>query len=164
MKNILIVLILLLILIASCTKGRTSTGDKSGTSSGSAADCGSDFGCLADAAETCSLAKLTKTETRNIQGYEITAKTYFEIKGMESNKCLLYLKTEKIDVVFPPETTEQQISDMKAIYKQLEGRDGTCRFDQDNLVIILSKWKDGLLSTSDLKGTQCEGPYFKTTL
>jgi hypothetical protein len=123
-------------------------------------DCGSDLDCFITASQNCQPANITHTITINIFGVEQTTTSYYEIKGLEAGKCIFYLRTEKIDLTFPPETPQDIVDQEKEIYKKLEGRDGTCKFNTNDLTAMLNRWKVGNFSTEDWDVAECQGNLF----
>lgn len=125
-------------------------------------DCGTDLDCFIQAAANCNLAKVTHTATINFSGIKQTTTSFWEIKGRELNKCIFYLRTEKIDLTFPPEVPQNVVEQQKEIYKKLEGRDGTCKFNTNDLAAMLSRWKEGNYNggaSCTLKGDKWECTY-----
>jgi hypothetical protein len=125
-------------------------------------DCKESFDCFIESSKNCTPAKMRyKTPTVEIFGAKITAQSFFAIKGKENNKCLLYLKTEKADIEFPQDAPKELVDQYKAIYKALEGRDGICKFETEELKKLLEKWKEGKFSSSDFDNADCQGKYFE---
>lgn len=124
-------------------------------------DCGTDFDCLIEASKNCSPATLTFTMPLGIFGMIITTTTFYEIKGMEENKCVLYLRTEEQNIRFSDEMVQQMLTagatqeqirqqeqeSNKIADELIEGLDGICRFDSaDDLASLLNKFKGGTFS------------------
>jgi len=142
-------------------------------------DCGASIDCLISASKTCSPAKAISTVTVDIFGVKQTTNSFLEIKGEEAGKCIFYLRTEKIDLVFPSSTPQEVINQQKAIYKKLEGRDGTCKFNPGDLTAMLTRWKEGNFQSGtvsckltpsgnvckteggDFGVAECQGTYFE---
>lgn len=144
-------------------------------------DCKNSFECFIQASRNCKLSKITNTLTADIFGVKQTTSSYYEIKGLESNKCIFYIRTEKIDLSFPPEVPQETVNEQKQLYKKLEGRYGTCNFNTNDLVAMLSRWKEGNFEggascslvesnwectyTGDFEVAQnCQGDYFSQQL
>jgi len=127
-------------------------------------DCGTDFDCFIAASQSCEQAKGTSQITTTIFGVQQTTASSLEIKGIQSGKCLFYLKTEKIELTFPPSVPQDTVQQQKDIYKKLEGRDGTCKFNTTDLTAVLTRWKAGNFSTEDFKVAECEGSYFSNQI
>lgn len=134
-----------------------------------AVDCGTDLDCFIQASQNCDLAKVTHTATFNIFGMEQTTISSFELKGIESDKCIFYLKTESVDVKYADElvqqmltsgSTEEQIQEQEQEANERadtsEGLDRTCKFNKDDLTSMLNKWKIGTFSTEDWDVAECE--------
>ncbi len=125
-------------------------------------DCGTDIDCLITASQNCKPAKVNYTSTINMFGMLIVTTTFYEIKGTEANKCILYLRTEKQDINFSEElvqqmltggATQEQIQQQKQEANRqtelIEGRDGICKFNSNaDLTSLLNKWKKGTFSGS----------------
>ncbi len=127
-------------------------------------DCGTNLDCFITASQNCKPSKVTNTITTKIIGVEQTTTSFWEIKGLEENKCLFYIRTEKIDLIFPPEFSQEIVNQQKEIYKKLEGRDGTCKFNTNDLTSLLNRWKVGSFSTEDWAVAICEGTKFVQTI
>jgi len=123
-------------------------------------DCGTNMDCFIQASRNCNPAKVTHIVTTDIFGVKQTTTSYLEIKGLEAGKCIFYLRTEKIDLTFPPGTPQNIIDEQKEIYKKLEGKDGTCKFNTNDLTAMLNRWKLGIFSTGDFEVAECQGKYF----
>lgn len=123
-------------------------------------DCNSDIDCLIEASKDCTPAKMLYSVTTKIFGVTQNTSSYFEIKGLESNKCIFYLRTENIDLEFPEDTSEDIIREQQMLYDELEGRDGICKFLKDDLTKLLDNWKVGNFSSEDFSSAECEGEYF----
>ena len=110
-------------------------------------DCLENFDCFIQQAQSCKLSKLKfTTQPIDISGIMQTTTTFYETKGAEAGKCVLYVKTLQADA-----NRQADIA---------EGLDGTCRLNANDLVAMLSKWKQGTFSSEDLKTEECEGTMF----
>jgi len=127
-------------------------------------DCNNDLGCLAKESENCNPSKVVNNNATDLFGVRQTTTSFFEIKGMELNKCVFYIRTEKIDLIFPPAVSQEIVNQQKEIYKKLEGRDGTCKFITGDLTAMLVRWENGHLSSDDFKTAECNGKYFDKSL
>lgn len=136
------VLVVTVIVIVGVFAFLTPTAQKS-TKPPASIDCGTDIDCFIAASQNCKPAKVIYTNTVDIFGVKHTTTSYYEIKGLKAGKCTFYLRTEKIDLTFPPETPQDIVEQQKEGYKKLEGRDGTCKFNINDLTAILRKWKAG---------------------
>jgi len=142
-------------------------------------DCKQNLECLIQASTDCKPAKVIHTVTIDIFGVKQTNTSFFEIKGSEINKCNFYLRTEKIDLEFPPNIPQEIVNQQKEIYKKLEGRDGTCKFNTSDLTEVLTRWKEGNFESGnvsckltpsgnvceteggDFGAAECQGTYFE---
>ena len=138
-------------------------------------ECGIDFDCFIVASEDCSRSNVTHTSTLNLSIFGIlqTSTSYFELMGIELKKCVFYQRVESINVTFTDEMLQlllsqnatqeeidqaiQQANDEADI---MEGKDGTCRFDTDDLTAMFNRWKEGTYSSSDYENATCEGDLF----
>lgn len=120
--------------------------------------------CLITSSRNCSPAKLIYSLTIDISGIKQTTTSFFEIRGVQSGKCVFYLQTEKIDLIFPPDTSQETVNELKEAFKKIEGRDGTCKFNAGDLTALLNEWKLGNFSTEDFNVAECEGNYFSQEL
>lgn len=133
------------------------------------------YNCFIDAARSCTKSKFSLTTNINWFGVEQTSTNYYEIKGMQSNSCLFYIKSESADLSYNDATVQsflgngmsqeeinQQEQELRNVLKTVEGKDGTCRYDSTNqLVELLNGWKQGDFSTEDFDNADCSGRYFE---
>ena len=131
--------------------------------------------CFIDAARNCQKAKTKFTSEVNIFGIEQKTFSNYELKGMQSGKCVFYFITENVELKFSEELVQQMKSggaSQAEIDKQLEesqnlatthieGKDGTCNFETQRLVSLFTQWKKGTFSTKDFKDVDCSGRYFE---
>lgn len=68
----------------------------------------------------------------------------------------MYQQIKKIDLTFPPNVPQETVNKQKEIYKEFEGTYRTCKFNKDDLVSLLIKWKAGSFSTKDFDVAECE--------
>ena len=126
------------------------------------------FDCFIDASENCELAKLLNTATVDVTGMITTATTYMELKGIESNKCIYYQRTESVSIEFTDVLvqqmlgsgyTQEQINQQEQTannnVQQSVGLQQTCKFNQVDLTAMLNRWKVGNSSTGDWSVAQC---------
>lgn len=117
--------------------------------------------CLANAAQTCQAAQLTLNGTINLFGVTASSSTYYQIKGLSSNKCQLYLKQGVTSLTFPPGTPQDIIDQANASVKKFDNTDGNCLFmNNSDLAAIFTNWANGHFSTNDFSTGQCSGTYF----
>ncbi len=148
-------------------------------------DCGDDFDCFIDASENCNKSKLKHSLTLNLFGVEQTTSKTYKILGTESDKCILFLRTDSIDLGFPEDAgmPQEEIDKQKEMYDALEDREGICKFETKDLTDMLKKWKQGNFDSGEVscslksegktecttKGgdfgvAECEGTYFVVDL
>ncbi|MFH1500591.1 MAG: hypothetical protein ABIE22_01455 [archaeon] len=128
-----------------------------------------DFKGFISASKNCQLASLAHPSTVILDGIQRTNTNYYEIRGMEAEKCLLFIERKDIQVSyteffksqllssgFTEDQIIQQENSLKELNTLLIGTNSTCRFEKDDLVEILEKWdKDGF-RISDLFLAQCQ--------
>lgn len=157
-------------------------------------DCGSWDCFIFYASENCDLTSYTNTSTINLFGLDITTTTYYEIFEGQSNNCSLRLRIEEQHVNYTDELVQQMLgagATQEEIDQQelesnimsdlLEGREGVCEFINNNLITLLTKFKNGNfeggVSCNSLSGDwdctysgdwelaeSCEGEYFSSEL
>lgn len=132
------------------------------TAAGSGNSCGTDMDCFYAAADQCDETEVTQTVTMNLFGVEQTTTTFYRIDGVDGGKCVLYLRTEKIDLVFPPEVPKETVDEQKALYKTREGLSGICKFTPSEMTSLMTRWSEGSYSTEDFANADCTGPYFES--
>jgi len=142
-------------------------------------DCKQDLECLIQASVGCEPAKVIHSVITDNFGIKQTTVSFIEIKGLEAGRCNFYLRTEKIDLVFPADIPQEVINQQKEIYKKLEGRNGTCGFNTGDLTAMLTRWKKGIFESGavsceltpdgniceaeggDFGAAECQGTYFE---
>jgi hypothetical protein len=111
------------------------------------ADCGEDLNCFIEKSKNCDLAKINYRATIRVFGMEQAVVFFFEIKGMESEKCLFYMRREEIDLKFTSELiqkmldrglTEQEIQQQEQesnnLARNQEGATRACSSDTTDLI------------------------------
>jgi hypothetical protein len=150
------------------------------------------YGCVISAAENCELVEYEVHSTAVLFGVQTNSVDHFEIKGMESGKCVYYLVHEDVSLIFTEETinsyleqgqTQEQIDqmehDMQNLLLQIIGNDGICLFDPPDLVDTFNLWANGQVNsgvhceifgdnicipTGDLEVAECSGNYWGGSL
>ena len=146
----------------------------------------SNYDCFIAASQDCQLAELSSTMSI-IFGMAITATTNMQLKGLESDKCAYVQEVESYNVEFTDEyvqemldggSTQEEIDQAEQeandSAQDLVGVELTCKFEQDDLTAMLSRWKTGEFHggtscqlnfdggehdceyTGDFEGAQCE--------
>ncbi|MBI5229668.1 hypothetical protein HY991_06170 [Candidatus Micrarchaeota archaeon] len=136
-------------------------------------DCKTDLVCLIDLSRDCLPAKAAQVSKANQLGVLQTITYLLETRGMENNKCIFYVRTEKIDLnyssnlvnkLLAENLTLEQIKtkeeEANKVVDAAEGTDGTCRLEATDLVTVLAKWKASAFSSDDLKDARCMGRMF----
>lgn len=114
--------------------------------------------CFISALSDCSLANFTNAETINVFGIDTTTITYYELKGIQEDKCNFYLRIAGNEVSYSNELiqqlldgglTQEEINQQEELSGEqitsLIGRDGTCEVDLDVITNYFSKLKEGTL-------------------
>jgi hypothetical protein len=145
-------------------------------------DCGTDLGCLADQATTCTPSAVAYTLTLDfgflmgLQSGLLSSTTdtlRLQPDPAGSDACQFNLRVQRVENRLLPEAaqalkergasqadidaTQQNLSDSS---KSLEGRSGTCLIAPDDLASMLQAWLAGNFSTDDFSAGSCQGPYF----
>jgi len=124
-------------------------------------DCKDSLECFASSVEEGKLSQVLYSSTVNILGaFNQTSTSYLEIESYESGQCSLYLRHVNASAEYPAGTPQSVIDTSKQAYATLEGKEGTCVFNQEELVSLLNRWEGGLISTSDFDVANCTGNYF----
>ncbi len=142
-------------------------------------NCDKSLDCFISASKMCNPAKVVYTPRLDMFGLKINATYILEIKGIEENKCTLYLRLEKYDLESSPDFPQEALNQQKGIYKKLEGMDGICKFNKnEDLTAMLKRWQEGIFNvsascvltaegfncksqTEDFKNAECKGKYFE---
>jgi len=119
-------------------------------------DCGQDWNCFIGASQNCELSKMLATSTINLFEMLITASTFSELKGIETNKCVYYQRTEAMNIKFSEALIQQMLSEGSTqeqinqaeqsandSAQQTIGIEQTCKFVSVNLTTMLQKGKQG---------------------
>ena len=141
-------------------------------------DCKSNFQCFIDASKNCEKTKVKKTYKTNVLGVEKTISNYYELRGIEDDKCLFYLRVESIDIEYSKELIWSMIDSgiSKDVIKQREkveniqtnakeGSEETCKIKTSDLTSVLETWKSdslkvGIFPNEVLSYAGCRGSYF----
>lgn len=138
-----------------------------------AVDCGNDLNCFISKASYCAQANLTYSQN-NIEflGWVQNQTYYYEIRGEESRKCILYTKlisssgsysaTVVKDLLQQNMTMDkinQQVQNANKILAQASGQDGICKYQINSLVSYLNGLTKGsfAISPADAQTYNCSG-------
>jgi hypothetical protein len=108
---------------------------------------------LLEAAPDCSSAHMACGTTVNMFGMLLTIETFYEIQGMEVDRCVVYMRLDEMHIGFSEEIVQLMLEDEGATLEdirrveeeankemaQMEGKDGVCRFDNTKDLI---EWLD----------------------
>ena len=72
--------------------------------------------------------------------------------------------SERSGINYAAQTRRHVHEHVRAADGNLEGRDGTCKFNTNDLTEMLTRWKQGTFSTEDWNVAECQGAYFNTNL
>jgi outer membrane murein-binding lipoprotein Lpp len=178
MRKLIIVLILV-IFIAGCS-GETKKSEFSTNESGMNAnvqvesdslDCKENFDCFKDAAATCKVSKSNIVYNMDTAGMKQKIDFYFEIKGKEGDKCVIYERINNYEADFSglmeqmsasfggatdsPEI-KAQVDAMNAQVAQMKGKDITCKIPMSQASLLSEKGLDADMS-------QCTGSLLEMT-
>lgn len=104
-------------------------------------DCSDVVGSLIKAADDCSPASVTCNTSTNVFGAVMTVTMVYEIRGMEADACVVYMRVEEVTVRFTEEGIQwrlesgatleeirQDEEEANLALDEMEGKDGVCRF------------------------------------
>lgn len=132
---------------------------------------------LAEAAD-CSEAKLETNVTHTLGIIDTTIHSLYEIRGIESDKCVFYIEyldyyvnvdeieflegLEEYGIILDETrvTQETEIIEQEETEKlrsEYKNKHYTCKFETSDLVALLNNWKQGTSSTSDFDDGECTG-------
>lgn len=115
-----------------------------------------DYDCLIRAAQTCVPSTMAQKQTVDLLlGVKQTTTGHLKFEGMKAGICIFSIKNLKSEFVFPPGTPQEATRAIIEAYKKIEGRHVTCEASTAFFVNLLSKWKQGNVSSDDLKGAKC---------
>jgi hypothetical protein len=112
---------------------------------GASRDCQTDFGCFAEASRNCSPARVRLRVALPLSGTELEITQVYEIRGMEGDRCLFRSQVERVAARLdegrvPREQLQRQRQVIAAILSGIEWLDVSCRFEPDELAVMLDRW------------------------
>ncbi|MFH1972316.1 MAG: DUF4190 domain-containing protein [archaeon] len=128
----------------------------------SMSDCGEDYDCFMDYANTCTPSNVIRNVTMDVFGIGVVTTTTYsdEIRGEVDGKCIFYidityagleysntLVQAYLDSGMTQEEIDQQEADAQATQALFVGRDGWCKFDTTDLYNMLNNWNQGNYSS-----------------
>lgn len=100
-------------------------------------DCGDNLDCFIDYAKICSPTKIKSDVPLRLGKYYLLISFYGEIRGKEKDKCVFYIRAEKIlDFQKEGEEPEKLEKEKSALKLFLEGKEEVCFFKNEDL----TKW------------------------
>ncbi len=142
-----------------------------------AVDCGNDLTCFIDQASHCAPANLTYTQDDSeFLGWVQNQTYYYEIRGKESQKCVLYTRlisssgsysTIVVKDLLQQNVTMNQIikqeQDANQILAQASGQDGICKYPVNYLISYLNGLTKGsfALSPTNVQTYNCNGTLYQ---
>ncbi len=183
MKSIYLALVLIGLLLAGCTtpteqtpvnETNTTPDDTENVTVTPPAeeDCGTDMDCFISNAEDCSKSKMDYTVAMEFFGTVINTTSFMQINGTVNEKCIFQIRTERINVHYDKNTTQQLLDSGKTMEEIKESElnltlnaassgnkiDEVCKFDSsEDLASMLKEWQAGNFSTSDYENAECMG-------
>lgn len=123
-------------------------------------ECGQDWDCLINASQICSLTSFSSVGSTSIFKVIINSSTLIELKGIETNKCVYYQRTESMNIEYSQELIQQMLNSgmtqqeidlaeqqANESAQQTIGLELTCKFVPENLTAMLIRWKEGDVSS-----------------
>lgn len=139
-------------------------------------NCADDFNCFISASEDCEMAEVEHTTTIDFLGLLITTVNYLELRGFEEGKCVYYQRAVDQEIVYSEELVAQmlesgmtqeeidlQLQESNDAADMVEGLDGSCRFEQEDLTNMLKRWSSQEFSTDDFNVAECDEDFFGWT-
>ncbi|MDO8553629.1 MAG: hypothetical protein Q7S22_02380, partial [Candidatus Micrarchaeota archaeon] len=177
-KNLLIIGLVLIVLVAGCTQLDQFQNIKDKlpitkndsleikTNSPGNLGCGQDIDCFITAANTCKSSNVTWNFKVDLGGLVADTTNYMEIKPA-NGKCNYYQRTEKQVMTFSEDTKKQMrssgLSDDKIKEQETQanefakatvGLSVSCNFENSKVVQLLNNWKHGNFG-NELNGPEC---------
>ncbi len=136
---------------------------------GKADDCGRNLNCLSLAAKTCAPATATHEMALNMMGVEQRSTARLEILGRDGARCLFKTTPISASVKLGPQARQAAMKQGKnaAQIDQAEreanekalanlGPARTCKIAPAQLSQVITRWKNGSFSSSDLPAQDCK--------
>lgn len=168
-SKILILAIFGLVLISGCI---SNNGENNSQYQLGVKQCDS-FGCMSVSAKNCESAGYAGSLSETDFGATLTLTNYYEIKGMDSGKCVLYLRVIKNTIEYSQDFIDQLLAaglspaEIDAQFEKantellrIEGLDGQCKFETSELSDMFASWEAGDLSSGIYDGVDCGGDFF----
>ncbi len=140
-------------------------------------DCGDNIDCFIENAEQCSYVSFEYFTSANFFGVVQNTTTYYELRGFEGDKCLLYNKyldvsgaygEELVNVSLENGMSQEEIdeanNELNNNFDELiEGKDSLCKYPVAELVEMIVGWKEGSVSGSseDVEKYECIGSFYE---
>ena len=126
--------------------------------------CGASLNSLVKAAGDCSPASVTCSTSTDVFGAVLTMTMVYEIRGMEADACVVYMRVEEAAVYFTEEGVQWRLEmgstleeirqaeeEANQTLNEMEGLDGVCRFGDTE---SLQEWLR-VLERQASYGTSC---------
>jgi hypothetical protein len=142
-------------------------------------DCNKDWSSFVDASETCSPFNIICNSTIDLFGTGGVLQNiskYYEIKGLNNEKCTFYFKYNSLIIYYSEEsiqnalsqgTTQEEINqDLETInsdYSYLIGMNSTCYYPVSDLTSMISGWDEAYFSglPGDVEMYNCIGSIYE---
>lgn len=127
-------------------------------------ECGTNMTCFINAAKTCSIASVETSiviDLGEIFGFISSTTNNLQLKGLDTNKeCIIYNRTDNIDLIVRPDIPVKDQSRVKAqIEQNLESTKKiigqTFKCTSKNLPEILTNWTKGFVNSDDFPEGNC---------
>lgn len=137
--------------------------------------CGTDMNCFIKASSSCQESDVTFTSNIDFFGMIVTTTNHYEIRGMQENRCILYIELEDQQFSFSEQArqsalasgmTEEdinfQLQEAKRGSELSIGKDGICKFKSNSeLANLLAKLNAGTFSGETIctlteQGSDCK--------
>ena len=144
-------------------------------------DCKTNMSCFIEASGLCTPANLTNTVNVDLLGAITTTKTYYEIKGLENTRCLLFLRVENASVILSEGTDFIAAAQAQDDANAQIGKYGLCKYNISDLTATLMNWNAGNYDSGEINCSlsqnettctttggdfgiaECQGTYFENS-
>lgn len=117
-------------------------------------DCQNNLDCLIETAKSCTPAELQDIISIEIADYILTISFFGEIRGEKTERCLFYIRAEKLIDLEKEGLSQEEIEEEKErLSPFIEGAEEICLFRNEDLVKWLEIAKEGKLPS--FEGAEC---------
>ncbi|MFH1503460.1 MAG: hypothetical protein ABIE36_02280 [Candidatus Diapherotrites archaeon] len=140
-------------------------------------NCNKNISLFINASNNCTPFNIVCTSVADLFGIGVVQKTitYFELKGMQNEKCRVYFKYENVSIYYTPQLIQilldsaitlkeinSKLNQTNEEYKFLIGKNSTCYYPVSNWLEVVSGWNEDSFSGSseDVEEYNCTGSLY----